>query len=176
MAWTLAVAATAIAAGVAASSIALIGVGLESAIELLAAVVVVSHLLSGRDTSEQGAVRLIGVVFLAAAGYLAAESIHELASSEQSARSGVGLVISSAALVVLAVLALAKRRVGRALGNATLLADASETGISAITAAAAVLGIGLDDWLGWWWAVSAGGLAIAAFAAIEGIRHLAAPH
>jgi divalent metal cation (Fe/Co/Zn/Cd) transporter len=170
MAWTLAIAAAAIAAGIVASSIALIGLGLESAIELFAAAIVVWQLLSGRDTGENRAARLIGVTFLAGSAYLVAESIHELASHQQSAHSATGLAIASAGLVVLAVLALAKRRVGQALGSGTLLADAAETGLSACAAAAALLGVGLDDWLGWWWTVPAGGLAIAALAVAEGIQ------
>jgi divalent metal cation (Fe/Co/Zn/Cd) transporter len=168
MAWTLIVAAAAIAAGIVASSIALIGLGLESAIGLLVAAIVVSQLRSGRDTGESRAAGLVATIFLAGAAYLVAESIHELASHQQSAHSGVGVAISSAALVVLAVLALAKRRAGQALGSGTLLADAAETGLSALAAAAALLGVGLDDWLGWWWTVPAGGLAIAALTVIEG--------
>jgi divalent metal cation (Fe/Co/Zn/Cd) transporter len=170
MTWTVALATAAIAAGIAASSIALIGLGLESAIELFAAAICVWLLLSGRDNGENRAAGLIGVTFLAGAAYLAAESIRELVSHQQSAHSGVGLVIAAAALVVLAVLALAKRRVGQAIGSATLLADATETGLSAAAAAAALLGMSLDDWVGWWWAVPAGGLAIAALAVIEGIQ------
>jgi divalent metal cation (Fe/Co/Zn/Cd) transporter len=168
MAWTLTVAAAAIAAGIVASSIALIGLGLESAIGLLVAAIVVSQLRSGRDTGKNRAAGLVAMTFLAGAAYLVAESIHELASHQQSAHSEVGLAISSAALVVLAVLALAKRRAGQALGSGTLLADAAETGLSALAAAAALLGVGLDDWLGWWWTVPAGGLAIAALTVIEG--------
>ena len=170
MACTLAVAVAAVAAGIVASSIALIGLGLESAIGLIVAAVVVWQLGGGRDAAESRVAGFIAVMFLAGAGYLVAESIHELASHQQSAHSGVGLVISSAALAVLAVLALAKRRVGRALGSGALLAHAAETGLSALAAAAALLGVGLDDWLGWWWTVPAGGLAIAALAVIEGIH------
>jgi len=170
MAWTLTVAATALAAGIVASSIALIGLGLESAIGLFVAAIVLSQLRSGRNTGENRAAGLIAMAFLAGAAYLVAESIHELANHQQSAHSGVGVAISSAALVVLAVLALAKRRVGQGLGSGTLLADAAETGLSALAAAAALLGVGLDDWLGWWWTVPAGGLAIAALTVIEGTR------
>ena len=170
MAWTLAVAVAAIAAGIVASSIALIGLGLESAIGLLVAAIVVWQLRGGRDAGENRVAGLIAVMFLAGAAYLVAESIHELASHQQSAHSVVGLVISSAALAVLAVLALAKRRVGQALSSGALLAHAAETGLSALAAAAALLGVGLDDWLGWWWTVPAGGLAIAALAVIEGIH------
>jgi len=170
MVWTLAVAVAAIAAGIVASSIALIGLGLDSAIELLAAAIVVWQLRSGRDTGESRAAGLIAMTFLAGAAYLVAESIHDLASHQQSAHSAAGLAISSAALVVLAVLALAKRRVGQALGSVTLRADAAETGLSAAAVAAALLGAGLDDWLGWWWTVPAAGLVIAALAVIEGIQ------
>jgi divalent metal cation (Fe/Co/Zn/Cd) transporter len=170
MTWTVIVAAAAIAAGIVTSSAALMGLGLESAIELLAAAVVVLQLRSGRDTDESRAAGLIGITCLAGAAYLAAESIHELATHQQSAHLAVGLIISSAALVVLSVLALAKRRTGQALGSITLLADAAETALAAVAAAAALLGIGLDDWLGWWWAVPAGGLVIAVIAAFEGIQ------
>ena len=170
MAWTVAVAAAAIAAGIVASSVALIGLGLDSAIELFAAAIVVWQLRSRRHPGENRAAGLIAVTFLAGAGYLMAESIRELVSHQHSTHLAVGLAISSAALVVMAVLALVKRRVGQALGSVTLLADAAETGLSAAAAAVALLGTGLDDWLGWWWAVPAGGLAIAALAAIEGIQ------
>ena len=170
MAWALAVAVAAIAAGIVASSIALIGLGLESAIGLLVAAICVWQLRSGWGTGQSRAAGLICVAFLTGALYLVAESIHELASHQQSAHSVAGLAISSAALIVLAVLALTKRRVGQALGSGALLADAAETGLSALAAAAALLGVGLDDWLGWWWTVPAAGLAIAALAVIECIH------
>jgi divalent metal cation (Fe/Co/Zn/Cd) transporter len=80
------------------------------------------------------------------------------------------VAVASAALVVLPILALLKRRAGRALGSRTLLADAVETSLAAAAAAAALLGTGLDDRLGWWWAVPAGGLVIAALAVIESIE------
>jgi divalent metal cation (Fe/Co/Zn/Cd) transporter len=170
MVWTLTVAVAALGAGIVASSIALVGLGLDSAIELLTAAIVVWQLRRGRGTGEKRAAGLIAVTFLAGAAYLTAESTHELASHQQSAHSAAGLAISSAALVVLAVLALAKRRVGQALGSVTLRADAAETGLSAAAAAAALLGTGLDDWFGWWWTVPAAGLAIAALAIMEGIH------
>jgi divalent metal cation (Fe/Co/Zn/Cd) transporter len=176
MAFTVAVATAGISVGITASSVALIGLGLESAIELLAAGVVVLQLRRGRERDENRAARVIGVTFMASAGYLAGESIHELAAYEPSAHPGTGVILAAVALVVMTALALAKRRVGKALGSATMLADAAETAISAITAAAALLGIGLDAWLGWWWAVPAAGLVIAALSATEGVRSLTARH
>jgi divalent metal cation (Fe/Co/Zn/Cd) transporter len=169
VAWTVTVAAVAIAAGIAASSIALIGLGLESAIEVLAAAIVLWQ-LSGGDDAENRAVGLIAITFLGGAAYLLAESIHELASHHQSRHSAGGVAVASAALAGLPILALLKRRAGRALGSRTLLADAVETWLAAAAAAAALLGTGLDDRLGWWWAVPAGGLVIAALAVIESIE------
>ena len=169
MAWTMAVAAVAIAAGVAASSIALIGLGLESVIELVAAAIVIWQL--GRGAArERRAMRLIGATFLASAVYLAAESIRELAGDDHSGHSAAGLAVAVAALLIMPLLAVGKRRTGRALDSRTLLADAVETTISAAAAAAALAGVGLDTWLGWWWAVPAAGLVIAALACWESIH------
>ena len=78
--------------------------------------------------------------------------------------------MTAAALVVMPVLAVAKRRTGQALGNRTLVADSAETAFCAFTSAAALLGIGLNAWLGWWWADPAAALIIAALAVREGIE------
>lgn len=174
MAWTTVVAVIAVWVGVAASSIAVIGLGLESAIELLAAVVVTWRLVGEHDR-ETRAIRLIAVIMVASATYLSAESIRELAAGDHGGHPTAGLVIAAAALLVMPLLAAGKRRVGRALGSQTLTADAAETTLTAIAAAAALAGVGLDTWLGWWWTIPAAGLAIAIAAFIEGF-HIWAHH
>ena len=78
--------------------------------------------------------------------------------------------MTAAALIVMPLLAVAKRRTGRALGNRTLIADSAESALCALTSAAALLGVGLNAWLGWWWADPAAGLAIAALAVREGME------
>jgi divalent metal cation (Fe/Co/Zn/Cd) transporter len=78
--------------------------------------------------------------------------------------------VAGAALVILPLLALQKHRTGHALGSRAMIADGAETAISAVTAAVALLGMGLDAWFSWWWAVPGAGLAIAAFAVIEAIE------
>jgi divalent metal cation (Fe/Co/Zn/Cd) transporter len=176
MAWTVTVAAVAITAGIAASSVALLGLGLESAIEMVAATVVIWQLGGSAADRETRGLRLIAITFLASAAYLLAESIHELASHTHSQHSVPGLAVASAALLVLPVLALLKRRTGHALTSHTLVADANETALTAVAAAAALAGTGLDTWLGWWQAVPAAGLVIAALAAIEGIEAWAHTH
>jgi divalent metal cation (Fe/Co/Zn/Cd) transporter len=169
MTWTVAVAAVAIAAGIVASSVALVGLGLESVIELLAAATVILH-LDADAARERRAMRLIGATFLAGAAYLSIESVRELALHDHSGHSAVDLAVAAAALLTMPLLALGKRRTGRALGSRTLLADAHETALAAAAAAAALAGVGLDAWLGWWWAVPAAGLVIAGLAFREGLH------
>lgn len=168
--WTAVYAAAAITAGIAASSIALIGLGLESAIELFAAAIVIWQLGRDAPARDPQAIRLISIAFWASGTYLLVESLRELAVHHHSEHSTLDLAVAAAALVVMPVLAWAKRRTGNALASRTLLADAAETAMCAVTGAAALLGMGLDAWFGWWWAVPAAGLTIAAAAGLEGIQ------
>ena len=171
MAWMAVEAAVAIVSGIIASSIALIGFGLDSVIEFFAAAVVVWQLRSTvSEERETRALRLIGVTFFALAAYLAVESITDLVSHQRPGQSAAGIVVTAAALVVMPVLALAKRRTGRQLGNQALIADAAESAFCAFTSAAALIGIGLNAWLGWWWADPAAALVIAGLAVREGIE------
>jgi divalent metal cation (Fe/Co/Zn/Cd) transporter len=170
MAWMTAEAAVAITAGVLASSIALTGFGLDSVTEFLAAVIVIWQLRGDGEDRETRAVRLIGVTFFALAAYLAAESIHALVTRARPGHSVAGLAITAAALAVMPLLAIAKRRTGQAMGNRTLIADSAETAFCAATSAAALAGVGLNTALGWWWADPAAALAIAALAVKEGLE------
>lgn len=172
LAWMTAEAAVAITAGVVASSLALVGFGLDSVIEFFAAAIVIWQLrgeIAGQER-ETRAVRLIGVTFFALAVYLAVEGIRDLAGQARPEQSTPGLAVTAAALIVMPALAVAKRRTGRALGNRTLVADSAETAFCALTSAATLLGVGLNAWAGWWWADPAAGLVIAALAVKEGIE------
>jgi divalent metal cation (Fe/Co/Zn/Cd) transporter len=172
LAWMAAEAAVAITAGLLAASIALAGFGLDSVIELISATIVIWQLrgeITGQNR-ETRAVRLIGVTFFALAAYLTADSIYDLAAQARPGQSIPGLAVTAAALIVMPLLAIAKRRTGKALGNRTLVADSAETAFCAFTAAAALLGVGLNTWLGWWWADPAAALIIAALAVKEGIE------
>lgn len=171
IAWMTAEAAIAITAGILASSIALTGFGLDSVIELAAAVIVVWQLRGGQDEDrERRAVRMIGVTFFALAAYLAVEAIRDLAGHARPATSPAGIAIAAAALAVMPALALAKRRTGQALGNQALIADSAETAFCALTSAATLAGVGLNAWAGWWQADPAAALVIAALAAREGLE------
>ena len=169
MAWMTVEAAVAITAGIAASSIALVGFGLDSVIEFCSAAIVVWQLRGGEER-ETRAVKLIGVTFFALAAYLAVEAIRDLAVRSRPEQSTAGLAVTAAALIVMPLLALAKQRTGRALGNRTLIADAAESAFCAFTSGAALLGLGLNAGLGWWWADPAAALVIAALAVKEGLE------
>ena len=99
MAWMVVEAGVAITAGIAASSIALVGFGLDSVIELFSAGIVVWQLRGEGEERETPAVRLIGLTFFALAAYLAAESIHDLVSHARPQQSVAGLAVTAAALV-----------------------------------------------------------------------------
>jgi divalent metal cation (Fe/Co/Zn/Cd) transporter len=170
MAWMTVEAAVAITAGIIASSIALVAFGLDSVIEFAAAGIVIWQLRGNSDERETRAVRFIGVTFFVLAAYLAVEGIRDLIGHARPEASVPGLVVAAAALVVMPGLALAKQRTGQALGNRTLIADAAESFLCAFTSAAALLGVGLNAWLGWWWADPAAALVIAALAVREGIE------
>jgi divalent metal cation (Fe/Co/Zn/Cd) transporter len=171
MAWMTVEATVAIISGIIASSIALIGFGLDSVIEFFSAAVVVWQLRGAvSEERETRALRLIGGTFFALAAYLAVESITDLVSQHRPGQSTAGLAVTAAALVVMPLLALAKRRTGRQLGNQALIADAAESAFCVFTSAAALIGIGLNAWLGWWWADPAAALVIAGLAVREGIE------
>jgi len=170
MAWMVAEAGVAITAGVIAASIALVGFGLDSVIELFSAGIVVWQLRGDAEERETSAVRLVGVTFFALAAYLVAESIHDLVSLARPEQSVAGLAVTAAALLIMPGLAIAKRRTGQALGNRTLIADSAETAFCAFTSAAALIGLGLNAWPGWWWADPAAALVIAVLAVREGVE------
>ena len=172
VAWMIAEAAVAITAGLLAGSIALTGFGLDSLIELASAAIVIWQLRGetiGQDRDTR-AVRLIGVTFFALAAYLTTESIYDLVTGARPGHSPAGLVITTAALLVMPALAVAKRRTGRALGSRTLVADSAETAFCAYTFAAALLGVALNTWAGWWQADPIAALVIAALAVKEGLE------
>jgi divalent metal cation (Fe/Co/Zn/Cd) transporter len=170
MAWMVVEAGVAITAGVLASSIALVAFGLDSVIEFFSAAVVVWQLRGEGEERETRAVRLIGVTFFALAAYLTAQSIHDLVSGARPEQSIAGIAVTAAALLVMPGLAIAKRYTGKALNNRTLIADSAETAFCAFTSAAALIGVGLNAWHGWWWADPTAALVIAALAGREGFE------
>ena len=166
--WNVVEAVVAIAAGTAASSIALIGFGLDSTVEVMSAVVIVWQFRGLAEDRERRALKLIAMSFFALAAYVGVQAIIDLLrrSEPQSSRVGIGLAIAS--LIVMPMLARAKRRNGNAMGSAAVVADSNQTKLCAYLSAILLAGLILNATAGWWWADPLAALAIAALAVNEG--------
>ncbi|MGH9013023.1 MAG: cation transporter [Acidimicrobiia bacterium] len=132
IAWNVTEAIVAVAAGVAAGSIALVGFGFDSSIEVFAATVVVWQFHSDEqggvdEQRERRALRLIAITFFVLAAYVTVEAVRDLIADAEPDTSVTGIVLACLSLVVMPTLALAKRRTGRELGSTTLVADSAET-------------------------------------------------
>jgi divalent metal cation (Fe/Co/Zn/Cd) transporter len=177
IAWNLIEGGVALAAGIIAGSIALLGFGGDSYVEVFAGSVILWHLTSGghddaaSQERERRARRLIAVSFLLLAVAITAESTRKLLTGSHPEESLPGIVLAAVSLVVMPLLAAAKRRVGLALGSRAVVADAAETLLCTWLSLALLLGLALNALWGWWWADPAGGLAIAALAGREGVEH-----
>jgi divalent metal cation (Fe/Co/Zn/Cd) transporter len=168
IAWNVAEAGVAIAAGAAASSIALIGFGLDSSVEVMSAVVIVWQFRGLAEDRERRALRLIAVSFFALAAYVAVQAIIDLAQHSEPGSSVVGIGVASASLVVMPLLSRAKRRNGATMGSVTVVADSNQTKLCAYLSAILLGGLLLNATVGWWWADPVAALAIAALATNEG--------
>jgi divalent metal cation (Fe/Co/Zn/Cd) transporter len=174
IAWNVVEATVAITAGVAAGSIALVGFGFDSTIEVLSAWVVVwqfrAELRGGYDeTRERLALRLVGATFFVLAGYLVIEAGRDLFTDSEANESPVGMTLAAVSLAVMPVLAWAKRRTADRLGSPTLRADATETLLCSWLSITLLAGLVLNTTLGWWWADPLAAAGIAALAAHEGL-------
>ena len=165
-------------AGLLAGSVALVGFGVDSVIEVTAAGAAQWRLRADldhtrRDRVERVTLRVIGWSFLALAVYVAYDSAEALWHRERSERTVAGIVILALSVVVMPLLARAKRRVGQALGSRALTADAAQTSLCAYLSVIALTGVALNAALGWWWADPVAALArvpIIAKEGLEGVR------
>jgi divalent metal cation (Fe/Co/Zn/Cd) transporter len=166
-----------LAAGLIAGSVALVGFGVDSGIEVTASVAAQWRLRADLDPVRRERVehvthRVIGVSFLALAVYVAVESVETLWKREAPEASTVGLVILGLSVLIMPVLARAKRRVARALESRALEADAAQTSLCAYLSAIALAGVTLNAAFGWWWADPVAALAMVPIIANEGIEGL----
>ncbi|HYN95298.1 MAG TPA: cation transporter [Pilimelia sp.] len=159
----------AVTAGVAASSVALLGFGLDSFVEVSSALVVIWQFRSRvPEDRERMALRLIAVSFFALAAWVSVDAMRSLLGGEQAETSPVGIAIAAVSIVVMPLLVWAKRRTGRELGSATVVADSMQTMLCTYLSAIVLVGLVLDATLGWWWADPVAALVIAAVAVREG--------
>ena len=166
--WDVIEGAVAVTAGLAAGSIALVGFGIDSTIEVFAASVVIWQLRGGAHARMRTALRLIAITFFVLAAYVAFESVRDLVAQDKAGESIVGIILSVVALAVMVPVAIAQRRTGRELDNEVLVAQSNETWVSNYLSISLLVGLGLNAAFGLWWADPVAALVVAAIAAREG--------
>ena len=164
----------ALALGFAAGSIALVGFGLDSGIEVTSGAALLWRLLSDsdvakRERAERTALRIVGGCFLALAAYVAYESLESLIAGNAPERTIPGVALAAVSIVVMPLLARAKRRVAGRIGSAALTADSRQTSLCTYLSVILLGGLGLNATLGWWWADPIAGLVMVPIIVKEGL-------
>ncbi len=175
LAWNSFEAAVALISGVLAGSIALMGFGLDSVIEMASAGILLWRFRADgdperRERAERTGHRLVGICFLLLAAYVAVESVRALWMKAQPERSLPGILIAIAAVAVMPLLGRAKRRVAAQLGSHALDADSRQADFCAYLSAILLAGLLVHAVLGWWWADPAAALVMVPIIAHEGMR------
>jgi divalent metal cation (Fe/Co/Zn/Cd) transporter len=168
-------AVVAIGAGIFARSLLLTAFGLDSVIELISGAVLAWRLqyeLSGRlaarvESAERIATKISAVLLVLLCAYLVFVGLAGAISQSKPEGSPIGVGVALAALIVMPLLGLAKRRANRVIESAALRADIVETASCAYMAAATLVGTAANLWLGWWWAEYAAALALLYFVVRE---------
>ena len=164
-------AVVAIAAGAIASSVALVGFGLDSLVEMGSGLVILWQFRAALPESrERQALRLIAISFFALAGYVGVESVRSLISGEGADHSTTGIVIAGVSLVIMPLLSWAQRRTGRELGSGSVVADSTQTLLCTYLSAVVLVGLLANSLLGWWWADPLAALVVAGVALREGLE------
>ncbi len=163
--------AIAVSAGIAASSIALIGFGFDSLIESLAGFIIVWRFgMRRRDSevAERRAQQLVAVSFFILAAYVGVESVRTFFGEHHPETSWVGIGLAAFTAPTMPLLARAKQHVGHALQSSATVGEAQQNMICAYLSVALLVGLGANALLGWWWADPAAALVIGAVALREG--------
>lgn len=160
----------AISAGLVAGSIALIGFGLDSVVEVSSGLIILWQFRHPMPESrERRALKLMALSFFGLAAYVTYESARALVVGHESAASPVGMGLAAASLVIMPFLSWAQRRTGRSLGSNAVVADSTQTLLCTYLSGVLLLGLVLNATLGWSWADPVAGLVIAAVALREGL-------
>lgn len=171
VAYNIIEAIVAVSAGLVAGSVALVGFGLDSVVEVSSGLIILwqfRHRLP--ESREHQALRLLAFSFFALAAYVSFESVRALATDADPEVSTVGIGLATASLIVMPFLSWAQRRTGKALGSNAVVADSTQTLLCTYLSAVLLLGLLLNATLGWGWADPIAGLVIAAVAVREGIQ------
>jgi cation diffusion facilitator family transporter len=166
--WNVIEGAVAIGAGIIAGSVALIGFGVDSSIEVISALGLLWRLrkagpeatVQEESGAERRALYVVAATFFLLAAYITYEAVSSLIGREAPDRSTVGLVLSVLSLLIMPALAWWKQRTGREMGSRALVADAAETWVCSYLSLALLAGVGLSFLFDWWWADAVGALAM----------------
>lgn len=169
--WNSLEAIAAIGAGIIAGSVALIGFGFDSIIEVSSGAVLLWRLVAG-EHRERLALKLVGISFLALAAYVAFDAGKSLVLREPPAESFIGIAIAALSMIVMPLLARAKRKVAASLNSRAMFADSRQTDICAYLSAILLAGLGLNALFGWWWADPVAALVMIPIITKEGVEAL----
>lgn len=165
----------AIGAGLVAGSIALVGFGFDSLIEVISGVTLLWRLYADvdehrREIVENRALRIVGASFLLLAAYVLFDAVKAIVLREPPEESIVGIALAAVSLVIMPLLVRAKRGVAREIGSRALEADATQTALCTYLSAILLAGLLLNATLGWWWADPAAALIMVPIIVREGLE------
>ena len=172
IAWTSVEAIIGVTVGILAGSVALIGFGADSIIEVASSCVLLWWLAEGSIDRDRTAQRLVGACFFALAGYIALDASMDLLKREAPRVTYVGIIYAAACVIVMPLLARAKRRVAARLNSHALHADSHQSDICAYLSVILLLGLALNAVLGWWWADPIAALCMLPIIIREGVAGL----
>jgi divalent metal cation (Fe/Co/Zn/Cd) transporter len=174
IAWNFLEGLVVLIAGALAGSISLVGFGIDSFIEVTSGATLLWRMTvdaeeQTRERNERRSLRIVGVCFFALAAYIGYESVSDLLSRKPPERSIPGIVLACVSLVVMPLLARAKKKIGTELASAAMHADARQTDFCVYLSAILLVGLLLNAGLGWWWADPIAALFMVPIIAKEGI-------
>ena len=177
IAWNSAECLVALAAGFVAGSIALVGFGFDSAVEVTSSLAALWRLRNdadeaGREAAERRTLRIVGLCFLILAAYVLCDAAIVLIERRPPDHSRVGIVLAALSMIVMPLLVRSKRRIATRLGSGALEAEARQTQVCAYLSAVLLAGLGLNAGLGWWWSDPVAGLVMVPLIANEGWQAL----
>jgi len=167
----------ALVAGLFAGSIALVGFGFDSLIEVTSGAVLLWRLHADTDEARRERVeaislRIVGVCFLILAAYISYDSLKSLIKHEAPRESLPGIILAALSLIVMPLLVRAKRKVARGINSGALMADSKQTELCTYLSAILLAGLLLNAWPGWWWADPVAALIMVPIIVKEGIEGL----
>jgi divalent metal cation (Fe/Co/Zn/Cd) transporter len=172
IAWNIFEGVVCVTLGILSGSVALFAYGLESSVEVFASSVVVWDLKGGKKTSEEKALKLIGVAYLIVSAYVFIDAAQSLLSRHHPQQSLIGIIFLFVTAIVMTVLGLLKHQVGGKMKSLSVLADAKFTLIDAALSTTVLIGLLCNLLFGWWWIDQALALFIAGVAFREGMKEI----